>query len=244
MIKIDHLSKKYNDNVVLDDISLEIKQGDVVGIIGPSGTGKSTLLRCVNRLETPEKGTVTIGDKVIGLSERKPKELLYLRQNTGMVFQRFNLFEKKTALENVMEGLIVVKKMKKDEARAIALEELKLVGMEKWANHYPKHMSGGQQQRVALARALAMKPQILLLDEPTSALDPELTGEVLRVIRQLADEHMTMVIVTHEMQFAKELSDRVIFMEKGLVCQEGTPEEVFGNPNARVKEFIGRVMQV
>ena len=156
MIKIDHLSKKYNDNVVLDDISLEIKQGDVVGIIGPSGTGKSTLLRCVNRLETPEKGTVTIGDKVIGLSERKPKELLYLRQNTGMVFQRFNLFEKKTALENVMEGLIVVKKMKKDEARAIALEELKLVGLEKWANHYPKHMSGGQQQRVALARALAM----------------------------------------------------------------------------------------
>ena len=154
--------------MVLDDISLEIKQGDVVGIIGPSGTGKSTLLRCVNRLETPEKGTVTIGDKVIGLSERKPKELLYLRQNTGMVFQRFNLFEKKTALENVMEGLIVVKKMKKDEARAIALEELKLVGMEKWANHYPKHMSGGQQQRVALARALAMKPQILLLDEPTS----------------------------------------------------------------------------
>ena len=131
MIKIDHLSKKYNDNVVLDDISLEIKQGDVVGIIGPSGTGKSTLLRCVNRLETPEKGTVTIGDKVIGLSERKPKELLYLRQNTGMVFQRFNLFEKKTALENVMEGLIVVKKMKKDEARAIALEELKLVGMGK-----------------------------------------------------------------------------------------------------------------
>ena len=144
MIKIDHLSKKYNDNVVLDDISLEIRKGDVVGIIGPSGTGKSTLLRCVNRLETPEKGTVTIGDKVIGLSERKPKELLYLRQNTGMVFQRFNLFEKKTALENVMEGLIIVKKMKKDEARAIALEELKLVGMEKWANHYPKHMSGGQ----------------------------------------------------------------------------------------------------
>lgn len=152
MIKIDHLSKKYNDNVVLDDISLEIRQGDVVGIIGPSGTGKSTLLRCVNRLETPEKGTVTIGDKVIGLSERKPKELLYLRQNTGMVFQRFNLFEKKTALENVMEGLIVVKKMKKDEARAIALEELKLVGMEKWANHYPKHMSGGQQQRVEPAK--------------------------------------------------------------------------------------------
>ena len=208
MIKIDHLSKKYNDNVVLDDISLEIKQGDVVGIIGPSGTGKSTLLRCVNRLETPEKGTVTIGDKVIGLSERKPKELLYLRQNTGMVFQRFNLFEKKTALENVMEGLIVVKKMKKDEARAIALEELKLVGMEKWANHYPKHMSGGQQQRVALARALAMKPQILLLDEPTSALDPELVGEVLFAA------HMDTV------EPAK--GKKAVFHDDGTVTSDGT----------------------
>ena len=227
MIKIDHLSKKYNDNVVLDDISLEIKQGDVVGIIGPSGTGKSTLLRCVNRLETPEKGTVTIGDKVIGLSERKPKELLYLRQNTGMVFQRFNLFEKKTALENVMEGLIVVKKMKKDEARAIALEELKLVGMEKWANHYPKHMSGGQQQRVALARALAMKPQILLLDEPTSALDPELVGEVL---------------VSHEMNFIRHVSNRVIFLDKGHVVEDGTPKEVFEHPqNQRTREFFSKM---
>lgn len=229
MIKIDHLSKKYNDNVVLDDISLEIKQGDVVGIIGPSGTGKSTLLRCVNRLETPEKGTVTIGDKVIGLSERKPKELLYLRQNTGMVFQRFNLFEKKTALENVMEGLIVVKKMKKDEARAIALEELKLVGMEKWANHYPKHMSGGQQQRVALARALAMKPQILLLDEPTSALDPELVGEV-------------MLLVSHEMNFIRHVSNRVIFLDKGHVVEDGTPKEVFEHPqNQRTREFFSKM---
>ena len=243
MIKIDHLSKKYNDNVVLDDISLEIRQGDVVGIIGPSGTGKSTLLRCVNRLETPEKGTVTIGDKVIGLSERKPKELLYLRQNTGMVFQRFNLFEKKTALENVMEGLIVVKKMKKDEARAIALEELKLVGMEKWANHYPKHMSGGQQQRVALARALAMKPQILLLDEPTSALDPELVGEVLSVIRKVAAEGVSMVIVTHEMNFARDISDRIIFMDQGVIAVEGTPEQVFSSDNSRMKEFLGKFHQ-
>ena len=151
---------------------------------------------------------MTIGDKVIGLSERKPKELLYLRQNTGMVFQRFNLFEKKTALENVMEGLIVVKKMKKDEARAIALEGLKLVGMEKWANHYPKHMSGGQQQRVALARALAMKPQILLLDEPTSALDPELVGEVLDVIKKVAAQGYTMLLVSHEMNFIRHVSNR------------------------------------
>ena len=219
MIKIDHLSKKYNDNVVLDDISLEIKQGDVVGIIGPSGTGKSTLLRCVNRLETPEKGTVTIGDKVIGLSERKPKELLYLRQNTGMVFQRFNLFEKKTALENVMEGLIVVKKMKKDEARA-----------------------GGQQQRVALARALAMKPQILLLDEPTSALDPELVGEVLDVIKKVAAQGYTMLLVSHEMNFIRHVSNRVIFLDKGHVVEDGTPKEVFEHPqNQRTREFFSKM---
>ena len=244
MIKIDHLSKKYNDNVVLDDISLEIRQGDVVGIIGPSGTGKSTLLRCVNRLETPEKGTVTIGDKVIGLSERKPKELLYLRQNTGMVFQRFNLFEKKTALENVMEGLIVVKKMKKDEARAIALEELKLVGMEKWANHYPKHMSGGQQQRVAIARALATDPEIIYFDEPTSALDPELTGEVLGVMRQLAKEGMTMLVVTHEMGFARNVSNKVVFMENGVVVEEGPSKEFFANPREeRTRTFLQNIEQ-
>ena len=220
MIKIDHLSKKYNDNVVLDDISLEIRQGDVVGIIGPSGTGKSTLLRCVNRLETPEKGTVTIGDKVIGLSERKPKELLYLRKNTGMVFQRFNLFEKKTALENVMEGLIVVKKMKKDEARAIALEELKLVGMEKWANHYPKHMSGGQQQRVALARALAMKPQILLLDEPTRGIDVGAKYEIYQLILDLAKEEKGVIMVSSEMPELLGICDRILVMSGGVLAGE------------------------
>lgn len=242
MIKIDQLSKKYNDNVVLDNISLEIKQGDVVGIIGPSGTGKSTLLRCVNRLETPEHGAVTIGDKKIDLSEKKPKELLYLRQNTGMVFQRFNLFEKKTALENVMEGLLVVKKMKKEEAKEIALQELKLVGMEKWANHYPKHMSGGQQQRVALARALAMKPQILLLDEPTSALDPELVGEVLDVIKKVAAQGYTMLLVSHEMNFIRHVSNRVIFLDKGHVVEDGTPKEVFEHPkNQRTREFLNKM---
>ncbi len=242
MIKIDQLSKKYNDNVVLDNISLEIKQGDVVGIIGPSGTGKSTLLRCVNRLETPEHGAVTIGDKKIDLSEKKPKGLLYLRQNTGMVFQRFNLFEKKTALENVMEGLLVVKKMKKEEAKEIALQELKLVGMEKWANHYPKHMSGGQQQRVALARALAMKPQILLLDEPTSALDPELVGEVLDVIKKVAAQGYTMLLVSHEMNFIRHVSNRVIFLDKGHVVEDGTPKEVFEHPkNQRTREFLNKM---
>ena len=217
MIKIDHLSKKYNDNVVLDDISLEIKQGDVVGIIGPSGTGKSTLLRCVNRLETPEKGTVTIGDKVIGLSERKPKELLYLRQNTGMVFQRFNLFEKKTALENVMEGLIVVKKMKKDEARAIALEELKLVGMEKWANHYPKHMSGGQQQRVAIARALATHPSLFLADEPTGNLDDYSAKVMMDLLKTANSCQITVILATHHMPSRFDLPCKTLHIENGTV---------------------------
>lgn len=242
MIKIDHLSKKFNDNVVLDDVSLDIQKGDVVGIIGPSGTGKSTLLRCINRLETPEKGTVTIGDKTIDLSEKKTKELLYLRQNTGMVFQRFNLFEKKTALENVMEGLIVVKRLPKKEAKEIALEQLGLVGMAPWANHYPRHLSGGQQQRVALARALAMKPQILLLDEPTSALDPELVGEVLDVIRKVAAQGYTMLLVSHEMNFIRHVSNRVIFLDKGHVVEDGTPKEVFDHPkNLRTQEFFRKM---
>ena len=242
MIKIDHLSKKFNDNVVLDDISLDIKKGDVVGIIGPSGTGKSTLLRCVNRLETPERGTVTIGDKTIDLSEKKPKDLLYLRQNTGMVFQRFNLFEKKTALENVMEGLIVVKKMKKEEAERIARKQLKNVGLLDHANHYPRHMSGGQQQRVAIARALAMEPKLLLLDEPTSALDPELVGEVLDTIKKAANEGYTMLLVSHEMSFVRNVATRVIFLDGGKILEDGTPREVFGNPkNERVKEFFTKI---
>ena len=234
MIKIDHLSKKYNDNVVLDDISLEIKQGDVVGIIGPSGTGKSTLLRCVNRLETPEKGTVTIGDKVIGLSERKPKELLYLRQNTGMVFQRFNLFEKKTALENVMEGLIVVKKMKKDEARAIALEELKLVGMEKWANHYPKHMSGGQQQRVAIARALVNDPAVILADEATGNLDTRTSFEVLVLFQQLHAQGRTIIFVTHNPEIAR-YSSRNVTLRDGHIISDVRNEEILSAAEALAK---------
>lgn len=242
MIKIEHLSKKFNDNVVLDDISLEIKKGDVVGIIGPSGTGKSTLLRCVNRLETPESGVIYLGEKVIDISGKKSKELQFLRQHTGMVFQRFNLFEKKTALENVMEGLLVVKKLSREEAKEIALKELDNVGMAPWANHYPKHLSGGQQQRVALARALAMKPEILLLDEPTSALDPELVGEVLDVIKKVAEEGYTMLLVSHEMNFVRHVSNRVLFLDKGHIVEDGTPKEVFERPkNDRTREFLNRM---
>ena len=244
MIKIEQLSKKYNDNVVLDDINLEINKGDVVGIIGPSGTGKSTLLRCVNHLEIPEEGVIHIGEREVDLSQKKPKDLLYLRQNTGMVFQRFNLFERKTALENVMEGLVTVKKIKKSEAREIAMQELEKVGLAQWANHYPRHLSGGQQQRVALARALAMKPQVLLLDEPTSALDPELVGEVLDVIKKVAQEGYTMLLVSHEMNFVRHVSNRVIFLDKGHVVEDGTPKEVFNHPkNDRTIEFF-RKMQL
>ena len=244
MIKIEHLSKKYNDNVVLDDINLEINKGDVVGIIGPSGTGKSTLLRCVNHLEIPEGGVIHIGEREVDLSQKKPKDLLYLRQNTGMVFQRFNLFERKTALENVMEGLVTVKKIKKSEAREIAMQELEKVGLAQWANHYPRHLSGGQQQRVALARALAMKPQVLLLDEPTSALDPELVGEVLDVIKKVAQEGYTMLLVSHEMNFVRHVSNRVIFLDKGHVVEDGTPKEVVNHPkNDRTIEFF-RKMQL
>jgi polar amino acid transport system ATP-binding protein len=242
MIQIEGLSKRYHDNIVLEDVSLNINEGDVIGIIGPSGTGKSTLLRCIDQLEIPEKGTINLGEKTIDLSKKNKKDINEIRQNTGMVFQRFNLFEKKTALENVMEGLIVVKKMSKEEAKKIALEELAKVGMTAWANHYPKHMSGGQQQRVAIARALAMKPRLLLLDEPTSALDPELVGEVLDVVKDIASKGYTMLLVSHEMNFVRNVSNRVIFLDKGHIVEDGTPSEVFEHPkNQRTKEFFAKM---
>ncbi len=242
MIEIKNLSKSFHDNVVLDGINLTINKGDVVGIIGPSGTGKSTLLRCINQLEVPEQGEVVLDGKTIQLNKKNRKEILELRKTTGMVFQRFNLFEKKTAIENVMEGLLVVQKKSKTEAKKIAEEELERVGMAAWANHYPKHLSGGQQQRVAIARALAMKPKLLLLDEPTSALDPELVGEVLETIRKVAAEGFTMLLVSHEMNFVRHVSNRVIFLDKGKIVEDGSPKEVFDNPkNQRTREFFAKM---
>ena len=242
MIRIEGLSKRYHDNIVLEDVSLDIKEGDVIGIIGPSGTGKSTLLRCIDQLEVPEKGNIWLDDTKVDLSKKNGKDIAKIRQNTGMVFQKFNLFEKKTALENVMEGLMVVRKMKKPEAKKIALEELDKVGMLNFANHYPKHMSGGQQQRVAIARALAMKPRLLLLDEPTSALDPELVGEVLDVIKGIAGKGFTMLLVSHEMSFVRNVSNRVIFLDKGHIVEDGTAEEVFEHPqNQRTKDFFAKM---
>ena len=220
MIEIKNISKTFKNNKVLDGIDLTINQGDVVAIIGPSGTGKSTFLRCVDRLEKPETGTITIDGETQDLAHIHGKDLTELRKKTGMVFQNFNLFSKKTALQNVMEGLIVVKKMKKEEAERIAREQLKNVGLLDHANHYPRHMSGGQQQRVAIARALAMEPKLLLLDEPTSAL----------------------LLVSHEMSFVRNVATRVIFLDGGKILEDGTPREVFGNPkNERVKEFFTKI---
>lgn len=242
LIEIKDLHKKFRENVVLDGIDLSINQGDVIGIIGPSGTGKSTLLRCINQLEFPEKGSLQINGRRIDLARKNKADMLELRKNTGMVFQQFNLFERKTALQNVEEGLIVVQKKSKEEARRIALEELDRVGMTAWANHYPRHMSGGQQQRVAIARTLAMRPQLLLFDEPTSALDPEMVGEVLDVIKQIVREGLTMLLVSHEMAFVKNVSNRVIFIDKGHIVEDGTPKQVFNNPqNERTKEFLKKM---
>ena len=250
LLEISHLKKSFGDTEVLKDISMEVNEGEVVAILGPSGSGKSTLLRCATLLEKMDAGTLKLGGETAcedkdGVSVYVgKKELREIKNTYGLVFQNFNLFPHYTVMKNIIDAPVCVDGVSKEEAKERAWKLLKQLGLSDKADAYPYQLSGGQQQRVSIARALALQPKVLFFDEPTSALDPELTGEVLRVIRQLADEHMTMVIVTHEMQFAKELSDRVIFMEKGLVCQEGTPEEVFGNPNARVKEFIGRVMQV
>ena len=222
LLEMKNIKKSFNGVEVLKDISLALEKGEVLGIIGPSGSGKSTLLRCATNLETPDDGEI------------------HYEGTFGLVFQNFNLFPHYSVMKNITDAPIKVQKRKKEEVYAEARELLKKMGLADKENAYPYQLSGGQQQRVSIARALAMKPDILFFDEPTSALDPELTGEILKVIKDLAAEKMTMVIVTHEMNFAKNVSDHVIFMDNGYIAVEGTPEEVFGSANERIKEFLGK----
>ena len=240
MIEIKNLCKSFGDVHVLRDITETINEGDKVVVIGPSGGGKSTFLRCLNCMEDPTSGSIIFQGE--DLADMKV-DINRHRQSIGMVFQQFNLFNNKTVLENITLAPVLLKKMTKDEANARAYELLRRVGLEDKADVYPSTLSGGQKQRVAIVRALAMNPKVMLFDEPTSALDPEMVGEVLEVMKQLANEGMTMVVVTHEMGFAREVGNRIFFMDGGRITEQGTPEEVFGNPqNARLKEFLSKVI--
>lgn len=238
ILQIRHLSKSFGSNKVLKDIDFTVNKGDVTSIIGSSGSGKSTLLRCINLLETPTSGEILYhGESVTGAHVNAAA----YRSHVGMVFQSFNLFNNMTVLENCIVGQMKVLKKNREDARRQAMEYLDKVGMAPYVNAKPRQISGGQKQRVAIARALAMKPEVLLFDEPTSALDPEMVGEVLAVMQDLAQEGMTMLVVTHEMAFAHDVSNHVVYMNQGVICEEGTPEEIFGNPQkTETKEFLSR----
>lgn len=240
VIEISHLKKDFGSHNVLSDISLSVSKGEVVSVIGSSGSGKSTMLRCINLLETPTAGDILYN----GTSILSPKtDIRRYRAEVGMVFQQFNLFNNMTALDNCMIGQMKVLGRSRAEAQERAMEYLTRVGMERYINAKPRQLSGGQKQRVAIARTLSMSPEVILFDEPTSALDPEMVGEVLEVMRSLADSGFTMIVVTHEMAFAREVSNRVIFMDGGLICEEGAPEDIFGAPQMeRTREFLSRVL--
>ena len=238
ILEINHLSKTFGAHEVLKDIDFNVEKGDVISIIGASGSGKSTLLRCINLLETPSSGEILYhGNNVL---ERGTKPSSY-RAKVGMVFQSFNLFNNMTVLDNCMVGQLKVLKRNKEEARAHAMEYLEKVGMAPYINAKPRQLSGGQKQRVAIARAMAMDPEVLLFDEPTSALDPEMVGEVLNVMQTLAETGMTMLVVTHEMSFARDISTRVVYMYEGVICEQGSPEQIFGNPRKQeTRDFLSR----
>lgn len=241
MIKVENIVKQFNDLKAVNDVSLDIKKGEIVCLIGPSGSGKSTVLRCINGLEKPESGHIYVNDQL--LDEKDPETYKKLRSLMGFVFQHFNLFPNMTVLKNITLAPVRLGKWKKEEADEKAIGLLKRIGLEKKALSYPSKLSGGQKQRVAIIRALAMNPEILLFDEPTSALDPEMVGEVLDVMKKLAGEGITMLIVTHEMGFAREVSDRVLFFDQGAILEDGSPEEVFEKPqHKRTKEFLAKVL--
>ena len=247
LLQIIHMKKHFGDTQVLHDISLKVDKGEVVSIIGPSGSGKSTLLRCATLLNEMDDGELIYEGRHAAKSEggksvyASRDELKEIKRSFGLVFQNFNLFPHYSVMQNLTDAPVNVVGIAKDKAVEKARELLKMFGLSDKESAYPCELSGGQQQRVAIARALALEPKLLFFDEPTSALDPELTGEVLSVIRRLADEHMTMVIVTHEMEFAREVSDRILFIEKGYVVEEGTPDELFASSNPRVRDFIGKI---
>ncbi len=239
-IRVDQLEKRFGHHVVLNGISIDIYEGEVVCVIGPSGSGKSTFLRCLNRLENATAGDIFVGEHHIN---DKKININRVRENIGMVFQHFNLFANMNVLDNLMLAPVDLKKASKEEAKERALKLLETVGLSDKAESYPSQLSGGQKQRVAIARALAMNPDIMLFDEPTSALDPEMVGEVLEVMKKLAKEGMTMIVVTHEMGFAREVADRVIFIDEGVILEEGTPQELFGNPqHPRTQDFLNKVL--
>lgn len=239
VLEITGIHKAFGNLEVLKGVDLTVEKGDVVAILGPSGSGKTTLLRCINFLEKADEGSITFDGKTHDFKTISKKEIAEIRLHTGFVFQNYNLFANKTALQNVTQGLITVRKMPKEEANKIGMEMLEKVGMADRADYYPSQLSGGQQQRVAIARALAPDPEIIYFDEPTSALDPELIGEVLNVMKDLAKEGRTMIVVTHEMSFARDVSNHTIFMENGVICEEGESKEFFRNPKKeRTREFL------
>lgn len=243
MIQLKNIKKSFQDHEVLKSIDLSVNKGEVVVILGPSGSGKTTLLRSINFLEPADGGTITIGDFSLDAKKATHRQIREIRQKTAMVFQLYNLFKNKTALENVMEGLIVVKKMPKAEAEKIGRSLLDQVGLSERYDAYPSQLSGGQQQRVGIARALAMKPEVILFDEPTSALDPELVGEVLNVMKEVARQGMTMIVVTHEISFALEIATKIVFMDGGLVVETGPAKEVLTAPkNPRTRAFLRRIL--
>ena len=244
VVKVQGVHKAFGDNKVLRGIDMTVQDGEVVTILGPSGSGKTTLLRCINFLEMPDEGTVTVGDLTVDAKHATKHQKLAIRRKTAMVFQLYNLFKNKTVLENVAEGLVVVQKKDKQQALEKAREMLRQVGLHDKMDAYPSELSGGQQQRVGIARALALDPEVILFDEPTSALDPELVGEVLAVMRSIAQKGMTMIVVTHEMQFARDIASRVVFMDGGVIVEEGAPADIFTNPKEeRTQQFLRRITE-
>lgn len=233
MVHLENIKKSFGDKQVLNGVSLNVNKGDVVVIIGPSGTGKSTLLRCINFLEHADAGQITVGNLTVDSNNASQADILELRRKTSMVFQHYNLFKNKTALENVMEGLITVQKVPRKEATERAMAELEKVGLKEKADFYPSQLSGGQQQRIGIARALVLNPELILFDEPTSALDPELVGEVLQTIKRIAASGMTMIVVTHEINFAKNVANHVVFMENGEIIEEGAPKDLLFHPQTK-----------